>query len=725
MVGQALTAGTLTPTEATATYVWQRCAAAEGSYQNISGAVYSSYTLTSGDLGYYIKVVATGSGAYYGTVTSAAKGPVSAAAITGIGPVSGTTTVGETLTAGALTPPGATAGYQWKRCETIGGTYEDISGATSATYTLVSLDTGYYIRVTATGTGAYTGTATSTATGPVTESATPLTGIGEIAGTARVGGTLTAGDLTPEGATATWQWARCATVDGTYQNISGATSASYTLTAGDFEYYIKVKATGSGVYSGTVTSPATAQVAAGIITGITDIVGTSTVGQNLYAGTISPSGATVTYQWQYFNPGSMSEYENIPDATLYTYHIQDQEYVPCYLRVVVTGTGSYTGTATSNPTGPVTASATPITAIGAISGTTQVGQTLTAGALTPSGATATYQWQWCETSDGSYENISGAISGTYTVAAGYLDKYIKVTATGSGTYSGTVTSAAAGPVTAAAITGIGTTGGTTTVGQTLTAGALTPSGATASYKWQRCETVDGTYSDISGAVSDSYVLVSGDTGYYIRVVATGTGGYTGTATSVATGPVTGSSTPLSGIGAITGTAQVGETLTAGALTPEGATATYTWWRCDTVDGTYQQISGATSGSYTLTATDFGKYIKVKATGSGSYSGAVTSAATAQVAGAAVTGIGDIIGDPKVGSTVTAGAVTPSGATVEYQWQHSDWNGENWADIDGATSGSYYLQWGTYSGNYLRVAVTGTGAYTGTVYSNPTSVRVHF
>jgi hypothetical protein len=98
-----------------------------------------------------------------------------------------------------------------------------------------------------------------------------------------------------------------------------------------------------------------------------------------------------------------------------------------------------------------TVAAAPITAIGAITGTPQVGQTLTAGALTPSGATATYRWQSATTSGGTYADITGATGTTYTLVAGDLGKYIKVVATGTGNYTGTVTSAAAGAVTPAPI----------------------------------------------------------------------------------------------------------------------------------------------------------------------------------------------------------------------------------------------------------------------------------
>jgi len=91
--------------------------------------------------------------------------------------------------------------------------------------------------------------------------------------------------------------------------------------------------------------------------------------------------------------------------------------------------------------------ATPITAISAITGTTAVGSVLTAGALTPSGATASYQWQSSTTAGGIYTNISSATASTYTLVAGDAGKYLKVVATGTGDYTGIQTSAATTVVT--------------------------------------------------------------------------------------------------------------------------------------------------------------------------------------------------------------------------------------------------------------------------------------
>lgn len=85
------------------------------------------------------------------------------------------------------------------------------------------------------------------------------------------------------------------------------------------------------------------------------------------------------------------------------------------------------------------------------------------------------------------------------------------------------------------------------------------------------------------------------------------------------------------IGDISGTAQVGSILSSGALTPSGAAATYQWQRCDNSNGTScSDISEAISINYTLATLDAGKYIIVKATGTGGYSGIQTSGPTGMV-----------------------------------------------------------------------------------------------
>jgi hypothetical protein len=161
--------------------------------------------------------------------------------------------------------------------------------------------------------------------------------------------------------------------------------------------------------------------------------------------------------------------------------------------------------------------------------------------LNPSDAEASYQWQICDTADGIFENIAGAEASTYTLADQDETKYIQVKVTGTGAFTGTVTSAAIGPVEPKTlITAIDAISGKAQAGMTLEAGALKPTEAEAAYQWQICDTADGIFENIAGAEESSYTLTESDIDCYIRVTATGTGGYTGTVASNYVGPVTAS-----------------------------------------------------------------------------------------------------------------------------------------------------------------------------------------
>ena len=86
--------------------------------------------------------------------------------ITAIADIGGTQQVGATLTIGALTPA-ATASYQWKIADSVGGTYTDISGATNSSYLIKAVDVGKFIKVVATGTVNYCDSVTSNATSAI------------------------------------------------------------------------------------------------------------------------------------------------------------------------------------------------------------------------------------------------------------------------------------------------------------------------------------------------------------------------------------------------------------------------------------------------------------------------------------------------------------------------------------------------------------------------------
>ena len=108
----------------------------------------------------------------------------------------------------------------------------------------------------------------------------PLTAIAAIVGTAQEGSTLTAGSLTPSGASATYQWQSATTSDGTYVNIAGASSSTYTPVYGDVGLYLKVVATGSESYYSTAESPPTAVVL--VATWVPGLAGTVLEGKYVY-----------------------------------------------------------------------------------------------------------------------------------------------------------------------------------------------------------------------------------------------------------------------------------------------------------------------------------------------------------------------------------------------------------------------------------------------------------
>lgn len=119
--------------------------------------------------------------------------------------------------------------------------------------------------------------------------------------------------------------------------------------------------------------------------------------------------------------------------------------------------------------------------------------------------------------------------------------------------------------------------GTPVVGGTLTS-TLSPLGATAVYQWQASPTgMIGTFTSISLANSSIYIPVAGDVGYYIRVSATGSGGYTGTVNSNPVGPVISATTygvTIETIKTTAGVTFVPGAFTSGEITAAPASAVY-------------------------------------------------------------------------------------------------------------------------------------------------------
>jgi hypothetical protein len=259
-----------------------------------------------------------------------------------------------------------------------------------------------------------------------------------------------------------------------------------------------------------------------------------------------------------------------------------------------------------------------------ITGTPQVGQTLTAsiGDIQPPVA---YQWNRAGTP------ISGATSGTYVPFAADVGNII------------TVTVVTLSPPTAAVIdivptnSAVPTISGIAQVGQKLTAshGAWTHNPTSYFYQW-----ANTSVGQIRGATSQTYVPTASDVGFRLAVfvVAVNSGG-PAVAASALTGAVLLAIPVNTALPTISGTAQIGQTLSAstGVWTNSPTSFAYQW--SDSATG---PIGGATASAYVPTSANLGHTLTVSvvATNAVGPSAPATSAATSAVTAAGGGGILD-------------------------------------------------------------------------------------
>ena len=426
------------------------------------------------------------------------------------------------------------------------------------------------------------------------------------------------------------------------------------------------------------------------------ITGTAQVGETLTADTTGIADenglARVEFRFQWVsNDGSADTDIGGAEDSTYTLTAND-EGKTVEMRVSFTDRGGYAESLTSAGTEPVASSeqATPIptqettpepsknspaTGAPAITGTAQVGETLTAdtaGIADADGlANVSYSYQWVANDGTKDTEIAGATDPTYILVATDEGKAIKVRvsftddARNDETLTSTATEAVAARPNSPA-TGAPTITGTAEVGETLTVDTSGISdsdglsGTTFSYQWV---SNDGTTdTDIAGATDSTYILAATDEGKTIkvRVSFTDDAGNDETLTSTATEVISFAvqqqivNSPATGAPAITGAAQVGETLTAdtaGISDADGlanVSYSYQWVSSDGTSDT--DITGAKDSTYTLAADDEGMPIKVKVTftDDAGYEETLTSAATAPVAGAPLSAL-----------SVSHGTLTPT------------------------------------------------------------------
>ncbi|MDO3411369.1 S-layer homology domain-containing protein [Saccharibacillus sp. CPCC 101409] len=470
-------------TESGSTYQWYRV---DHNIHNIGddkspivGATSKTYTLTSDDLNQQLifKVTPKDSRGKTGTATASSASAVVQAAnhaptVSNV-KITGNPEAGQTLTGSYAfadsdsdTEKGST--YEWYRVME-NHTPELITGATSLTYTLTDSDVDYKIifQVTPKDSRDKTGQvgiSDPTATVKALNHA-PTAADVTISGTAKVGEPLT-GSYTftdPDGDSelgTTFKWYRVNS-DNTQAVISGATAKTYTLTSDDAGKKVVFEVTPKDSYSeaGTPASATSTMIAAAnqapTATAVS-ISGTTTVGQVLtgsytYADADNDAETGTTFQWYRIDGATSTA---ITGATNDTYTLVAADSGKT-VKFEVTPKDSHglAGTASSaTSTTIAAANRAPTASSVTISGTTQVGQTLTGSYTftdpdtgdTESGST----FQWYRVNGGTPTAITGATNKTYVLVEADSGKTIKfeVTPKDSRGLSGTPASATSGTI---------------------------------------------------------------------------------------------------------------------------------------------------------------------------------------------------------------------------------------------------------------------------------------
>ncbi len=688
------------------------------------------YNVVAADLGkaLTVKVTASLDGFLAATATSAATQLVGTNTLEGWNDQASVTVTmnasTRTLTAastGIDGPLPVTVTYQWYRGSTA------VSGKTTATYALTSADYGQsvWVRVT---TAKSTFTTIVKTSPPVDYSITGGTPtITSVSGAYRVGAPLSVtstpyatkdGALTP--GSVAWQWYRNGVA------ITGATSASYTPVAADYNTALTVRVTAAelGYVSRIVTSAATVRLAKGVIEGSFDppTVSQSTTGlltASLPSGSVTTPTVTIAYQW-YRNNVAISL------ATKSTFQLASADYGTTTTVKTIVSKLNYTSTA-ALASAAVNYSVVPSAGL-VVSGLIKVGETVSVNSVdysTKDGPVVpTVSRQWLRNG----ATILGATGATYTVQS--TDFGAKLSVRVTAVSPGFVTSAVTSPLTATVGSGtwqgsfaapVVVVGPTGQLSATITAGAVTTPGATFSYLWLR----DGVA--ISGATSASFNLTPADWGRTVSVKVTASKSAMSPSTNVLPEStridysLLTSATPT-----VVGTAKVGETVSASAATytaqgsPITPTVTWQWYRNGVA------ISGATASSYVVQSVDFGVKLTVRVTAVAP--GWATYLATSPTSATVVSGelLYDAFAVPTVAvsntgllsATLPAGAVTSPGVTLGYQWLR------NGATITGATSATFQLT-SADSGKVVSVRITASKSNVTPTSRQFTSVGVDY
>ena len=529
-------------------YAWERCDSSGGGCSAVAGADGQTYGLALADVGHAIRVVVTATNsAGSAQATSDATGIVgalSAPVSTVVPQLSGTERLGQTLTASSGTwrgTPAPTYTYQWRRCDSTGMGCVNIPGATTLGYVLVAADVGGRVEVVVTALNS-AGTSSQASSLTVVVAGTPVSTVAPtVSGTPLVGQTLAASVGSWGGApppTFVYQWKRCDPVGNGCAAITGATSDSYLASVADSSHRLVVTVTATNVVgSASATSAPTGAVApliAPVNASHPTISGVRIVGQSLTANPENWRGTpplVFSYLWQRCNYDGTACL-TIPGATSQSYTLVTADFNH-RVQVVVTASNSVGRSSTSSGQTSTIQSGPIVTQQPALFGTARVGHIVYVGTgvwLGSDPVTFTDQWQRCDTTGNSCQDIPGATNSAYQPVPADVGMTVRGVITARnplGTVSEPTPASAsvlANPeaprwTDSPAIVGRAIVGDVLHAEGKPTIGVPAP---TLAYQWQRCSGASDQCADIPAAHGPAYRIRTGDTSSPLRVAVTAT-----------------------------------------------------------------------------------------------------------------------------------------------------------------------------------------------------------
>ena len=407
--------------------------------------------------------------------------------------ISGSAVEGDTLaaTSGTWTGSPTVYAYQWQDCDALGMSCLDMSGATASSYRLSAGDLGGAVRVTVTASNASGSSAASSAPSSAVstaESSRVLVGSPAVQPQA---------DSDSAGLAEAFQYT--ALGSGTVHSLSLYVNSNSSAPAIDIGLYGDVAGhVGELLASAAISSPADGAwntvsippvaVSSGTVYWLAALAPGGTLAlRDVYSGGApSQNNASRVLSELPSSWSGGSSWMNSP-ASFYA-----------------------SSSAVEAPPPPPTAPSN--TVLPSVSGTAQVGQTLTAsdgmwGGSTPMGFG--YQWQDCDSSGAGCVDVSGATSVSDTLGSGDVSHTVRAVVTASNAGGSTSASSAASAVVVSASGGGGSASCTATVGSLASVVSLTgsePDGSTICI-------ADGSYGSLAlSAARTGYVTIAAANG---------------------------------------------------------------------------------------------------------------------------------------------------------------------------------------------------------------------